>query len=390
MHIQPKAKLAAKRLESIPPFHVMDLLAKAQAMQSKGQDILHMEVGEPDFPTPQPILDAARDFLAQGQVRYTPALGLPELRTAISDFYETRFGAQVSPDRIIITAGASGALLLAVATLTNPGEAWLLTDPGYPCNRQFIETLGGEVITLEVDARTRYQPEVEMIEKAWTPSSKALLLASPSNPTGTMISPENLDLLGNKVVELGGCLVVDEIYQGLTYGAPSSSVLARRNDAFVVNSFSKYFGMTGWRLGWLVVPEHYTRHVEKLAQHLFIAASTPAQHAALAAFRPDTLAILETRRQAFETRRNTLLKGLKHLGFGIDTQPTGAFYVYANTRNLGRDSMSLAHHLLEHALVATTPGADFGRFRASEHLRLAYTIDVDRINEAIRRIQAAL
>lgn len=368
----------------------MDLLAKAQLMQAQGQDIIHMEVGEPDFPTPQPVLDAAKAFLEQGQVRYTPALGLPELRTAIADFYASRFGAKVSPDRIIVTAGASGALLLAVAALTNPGEEWLLTDPGYPCNRQFIQALGGKVSTLKVNAENNYQPDCAMVQRAWTPATKALLVASPSNPTGTIIAPTDLNKLADTVADRKGALVVDEIYQGLVYGSQADTVLARRDDVFVVNSFSKYFGMTGWRLGWLVVPDNYTRHIEKLAQHLFIAASTPAQHAALAAFSPQTLEILEGRRQAFALRREALLTGLKHAGFAIDSEPTGAFYVYANIEKFGKDSMQLAHHLLEHAQVATTPGADFGDFRAKEHLRVAYTTSTERIKEALARIQAAL
>lgn len=389
MEIQSTA-LLAERLNGIPPFHVMELLARAQQLQAEGQDVIHMEVGEPDFPTPQPVLEAATEFLKNGQVRYTPALGLPELRSAISNFYRTQFGAVVPVERIVITAGASGALLLAVAALTNPGEEWLLTDPGYPCNRQFIQAFGGKVNALPVDASTAYQPTPVQIEAAWGTHTKAALVASPSNPTGTLISATDLNALADIAARKGGCLVVDEIYQGLIYGQPASTILAQRDDVFVVNSFSKYFGMTGWRLGWLVVPEHFTRHVEKLAQHLYIAPSTPAQYAALAAFSPETLGILEARRQAFEQRRNTLLAGLRALGFGINSEPAGAFYVYANVAHLGGNSMELAHRLLEKAYVATTPGVDFGEYRADQHLRIAYTTDVARIEEALRRIKTAL
>jgi len=377
-------------MNEIPPFHVMELLARAQQLQAQGADVIHMEVGEPDFPTPPPVLQAAKQFLEIGQVRYTPALGLPALREAISDFYANHLHASVPADRIIVTAGASGALLLAVAALTNPGDEWLLTDPGYPCNRQFVETFGGKVKPLAVDASSAYQPTMTQAAAAWSERTKALLVASPSNPTGTLIGQEGLNDLANLCSQRNGCLVVDEIYQGLVYGRAASTVLSSRADVFVVNSFSKYFGMTGWRLGWLVVPESFTRHIEKLAQHLFIAASTPAQHAALAAFSAENLAILESRRLAFGHRRDALLAGLRQTGFSIDSQPEGAFYAYANIGDLGNDSSKLAQHLLEKAHVAVTPGIDFGSYHANLHLRIAYTTDVARIEEAVDRIKKAI
>ena len=380
----------ATRLRDIPPFHVMELLARAQELQALGQDIIHMEVGEPDFPTPEPVIEAAQKFLAAGLVRYTPALGLPALREAISDFYVRHYSANVPAERIVITAGASGALLLAIAALTNPGDEWLLTDPGYPCNRQFIQAFNGTVQTLPVGADSNFQPSAEQVASAWTTRTRGLLIASPSNPTGTLIDEENLDSLANLVSASGGSLVVDEIYQGLVYGQKATSVLSRRKDIFVVNSFSKYFGMTGWRLGWLVVPEGYTRPVEMLAQHLFIAASSPAQHAALAAFSEKNLAILEERRAIFDSRRKTLLQGLRSLGASIDTEPAGAFYVYARVSGLSDNSMELAHRLLEKAGVATTPGQDFGTYRAQEHLRIAYTATEARIEEAIQRMRTAI
>ncbi|MBS1209850.1 MAG: hypothetical protein H6R19_2248 [Proteobacteria bacterium] len=388
MNAFPLDRLAS-RLHNIPPFHVMELLTRAQALQAQGRDIIHMEVGEPDFPTPAPIIDAAQRFLAQGQVRYTPALGLPALREAISGFYATRFGAEVPAERIVITAGASGALLLAVAALTNPGDEWLLTDPGYPCNRQFIQAFNGVVQALPVDADSNFQPRLAQVAEAWSNRTRGLLIASPSNPTGTLIDDLLLNQLADFAAERKGNLIVDEIYQGLVYGQEASTVLSRRNDVFVVNSFSKYFGMTGWRLGWLVVPEGYTRHIEMLAQHLFIAASSPAQHAALAAFTAENLTILEARRSIFDTRRKALLQGLRSIGLNIDTEPTGAFYVYA--RISGQcSSMELAHRLLEEAGVAVTPGLDFGAHRAQQHLRVAYTADVARIDEAIHRMRSVL
>ncbi|MDP5240187.1 pyridoxal phosphate-dependent aminotransferase [Uliginosibacterium sp. 31-16] len=385
----PPVRLAS-RLHSIPPFHVMELLARAHTLQAEGRDIIHMEVGEPDFPTPAPVIAAAQRFLATGQVRYTPALGLPALREAISGFYATRFGAHVPAERIVITSGASGALLLAIAALTNPGDEWLLTDPGYPCNRQFIQSFNGTVQTLPVNAESNFQPSTSQVEQAWTGRTCGLLLASPSNPTGTLIDPDALEQLAELAVKHGGALIVDEIYQGLVYGQEASTVLSRRNDVFVVNSFSKYFGMTGWRLGWLVVPEGYTRPVEMLAQHLFISAPSPAQHAALAAFSTENLLILEERRGIFDARRKALIDGLRSLGMGIDAEPAGAFYVYANVSGLCVSSMEFAHRLLEQAGVATTPGLDFGTHKAQDYLRVAYTADIARIEEAISRMRSII
>lgn len=383
-------KYLAQRMHDIPPFHVMELLARAQQLQADGHDVIHMEVGEPDFPTPKPVLDAAQSFLKEGHVRYTAALGLPALREAISAFYAEHLGACVSADRIIVTAGASGALLLAVASLTDPGDEWLLSDPGYPCNRQFVQAFGGRVKPLAVHAQSAYQPELAQVRDAWSAETKALLLASPSNPTGTLIDDERLDELATFGRARKVALVVDEIYQGLVYGRPARTVLARHEEVFVVNSFSKYFGMTGWRLGWLVVPPAMTRHVEKLAQHLFIAASTPAQHAALAAFSEENLAILEQRRHRFGLRRDKLLAGLKALDFRIDSPPEGAFYIYANSTHHAADSTELSRRLLEDCHVATTPGLDFGEYLARQHIRLAYTMDEARIEEALHRIRLAL
>ncbi|GAB2888676.1 pyridoxal phosphate-dependent aminotransferase [Uliginosibacterium flavum] len=389
MNSRPPDRLAS-RLHDIPPFHVMELLARAQTLQAQGRDIIHMEVGEPDFPTPPAIIEAGQHFLANGQVRYTPALGLPALREAVSNFYASRFAARVPAERIVITAGASGALLLAVAALTNPGDEWLLTDPGYPCNRQFIQAFNGVVQALPVDALSNYQPGLEQVAAAWSARTRGLLVASPSNPTGTVIDKSVLDQLADLVAARTGSLIVDEIYQGLVYEQPAETILSRRDDVFVVNSFSKYFGMTGWRLGWLVVPEGYTRPIEMLAQHLFIAASSPAQHAALAAFSTETLTLLEARRSIFAARRTALLQGIRGLGLHVDTEPAGAFYIYARVSGICRSSMTLAHRLLEDAGVATTPGLDFGAHRAEEHLRIAYTADLTRIEEALQRMRSIM
>lgn len=376
----------ASRMEGIAPFHVMELMARAQALEAQGRDIVHMEVGEPDFPTPPPIIEAAQRFLAGGHVHYTHALGLPQLRETIADFYATRYGIAVDPARIVVTAGASGALMLALGALITPGDEWLLTDPGYPCNRHFVRLLEGIPRPLDVDASTAYQPTAEKVGAGWTAKTCGLLVASPNNPTGTLIEPNRLTQLWQATRARGGTLIVDEIYHGLTYGIDARTALEISDDIIVINSFSKYFGMTGWRLGWLVVPPRLVRDVEKLAQNLYIAPSTPAQHAALAAFAPETIGILETRRSEFRIRRDLLLPGLRALGFRVDAEPQGAFYIYADIATLDKDSFSLAGKLIEQAGVAATPGLDFGSNAPARHMRFAYTVAADRLAEGLARL----
>nr|MBP6802206.1 pyridoxal phosphate-dependent aminotransferase [Zoogloea sp.] len=350
----------ARRMADIQPFHVMEILKRAHQLEAAGRDIIHLEVGEPDFPTPPTIVEAARDFLAGGHVHYTPALGLTALREAIARFYHDRFGADISPERIIVTPGASGALMLALAVTTDPGDEWLLPDPGYPSNRHLVRSFEGVARALPVDATTRFQPTPAQLADAWTARTRGLMVASPANPTGTLLTQAEIIALHEAVAARGGILIVDEIYQGLNYGVDASTALTSLEDVFVVNSFSKYFGMTGWRLGWVVAPQAYVRQIEKLAQHFFISPSTPAQHAALAAFTPATLEILEERRHAFAARRNTLLPALRELGFRFATEPQGAFYLYADISDLADNSEILARRLIEDAGVATTPGIDFG------------------------------
>lgn len=377
----------ADRLADIQPFHVMELLRRARELEAMGRDIIHMEVGEPDFPTPAPVVEAATRFLARGDVHYTAALGLPALREAISRFYAERFGADVPAERIIVTAGASGALMLALAATVNPGDVWLLPDPGYPSNRHFVRAFEGRARPLPVDAGTSFQPTRAQVEGAWCGRTRGLMVASPANPTGTLLDPSEIAALADAVRARGGAMIVDEIYQGLTYGVEASTALSHHDDLFVVNSFSKYFGMTGWRLGWLVAPRDYVRQLEKLAQHFFICASTPAQHAALAAFRPETVEILEQRRSEFARRRDTLLPALESLGLHLRAVPRGAFYLYADVGDVADDSEELARRLIEEAGVATTPGLDFGDHLPRRHLRIAYTTRIERLEEAIDRIR---
>ncbi len=377
----------ASRMREIAPFHVMELMARAAAMEAAGRSVIHLEVGEPDFATADPILRAGQEFLRGGHVHYTPALGLPQLREAISGFYRQRYGIDVPPARIVVTAGASGALMLALGVLVDPGDEWLLPDPGYPCNRHFVRLLEGRPVSLPVGATSNYQPTAEAVSASWGMKTRGLLIASPANPTGTVIDPRTLAELAGIVANRQGSLVVDEIYHGLTYGTTATSALSLGEDVFVINSFSKYFGMTGWRLGWLVAPQRHVREIEKLAQNLYIAPSTLAQQAALAAFSPETIAVLEERRREFEARRDLLLPGLEQLGFRIAAKPQGAFYVYADSSELGADSQVLAERLLDEAGVAATPGLDFGDNAPRHHMRFAYTVERGRLAEGLERMR---
>ena len=378
---------SASRLADIAPFHVMELLTRAKQLEAAGRDIVHMEVGEPDFPTPATIVEAAQRAIAGGRMFYTPALGLPELREAISGFYASRYGVAVPASRIVVTAGASGALTLALACLVEPGSEWLLIDPGYPCNRHFIRAFEGVPVSIPVDAASNFQPTTADLERFWSAKTAGALFASPANPTGTMLSAGEIDALARDVRARDGQLIVDEIYHGLTYEGDAPTALAAGDDIFVIQSFSKYFQMTGWRLGWMVVPERYARDIEKLAQNLFISPSTPAQYGALAAFAPETIGILEQRREEFRRRRDFLAPALADIGFKLTAQPQGAFYIYADCSALTDDSDRFARNLLEAEGVAVTPGLDFGAHSPKRHLRFAYTTDIARLTEAVARIR---
>ncbi len=386
----PARSAVAARMAQIAPFHVMELLTRARALEAQGRRIVHMEVGEPDFPTPQPVIEAGVAFLRGGNVHYTPALGIPVLREAIAGFYADRYGLSIDPARVVVTAGASGALTLSMGVLVNPGDRILLADPGYPCNRHFVRVFEGEPQAIPVGPPTDYQPAPEQVAAAWSARTRGLLVASPANPTGTLIAPQTLEALAGVVAQRDGTLIVDEIYHGLTYGCDARTALAVSDEAFVVNSFSKYFGMTGWRLGWLIAPARFVRDIEKLAQNLFISPSAPAQHAALAAFRPETIAILEARRREFQARRDFLLPELRKLGFLIGARPAGAFYLYADTSAFGADSQALCGRLIEEAGVAITPGLDFGENAPQRHVRFAYTTRMEDLAEGVDRIRRFL
>lgn len=381
-----KKTLLSRRAASVRPFYVMDLLARAKQLESEGRSVLHLEVGEPDFPTPQPIIDAGIKALRQLKTHYTPALGLPELRQLIADYYQQRFNITIDSRRIIVTPGASGALQLALSVLVDTGNSVLLTDPGYPCNRNIVKLLDAECNVVPVSADSQFQMLASHISEYWKESSVAALIASPSNPTGTVIQQQDLVDLISAIDTVGGRLIVDEIYQGLVYSDDCYTALQCSNDVFVINSFSKYFGMTGWRLGWMVAPEAYVDAIDRVAQNLFLAASTIAQYAALAAFTEGTLEILNRRVAKFKDRRDYLLPVLREMGFEVAIEPTGAFYIYADCSSITQDSFQWTRDLLEDEAVAVTPGIDFGEFNASTHVRFAYTRPIDQLERACCRI----
>jgi aspartate/methionine/tyrosine aminotransferase len=380
----------ARRMQRIAPFYVMDLLAQARRMESEGRSVIHMEIGEPDFDTPAPVVAAGQAALASGDVHYTPAKGLPALRQAIAGHYRNHYGVEIDPERVVVTPGSSGALQLIVSVLINPGESVLMADPGYPCNRHFVELVDGVPIAVNVGVQSGYQLTAQKVEEAWREDTKAVLVASPSNPTGTLIPDNEMQRLHATVERLGGYLIVDEIYQGLVYGEGGGCALRYADNLFVINSFSKFFGMTGWRLGWLVAPESFIDPIDRLAQNIFLSAPTLSQHAALAAFSPATMAILEQRRQAFQARRDFLLPALRELGFSIPVTPQGAFYLYAGCGELCDDSQVFAQRLLKEAGVAVTPGLDFGANQPECHLRFAYTTDLEQLREGVDRIRGFL
>jgi len=365
----------------------MKLLERAKELEADGRSVIHMEVGEPDFTTPRPIIEAGRQALADGCTHYTPSKGLPALRKVISESYRQRYGLDIAPSRICVTPGASGALQLLLSVLINPGDGVLMADPGYPCNRNFVHLVGGLPQTVDVGPDTEYQLTASLVENNWQTNTRAVMVASPSNPTGTILSRQELAEISRVVQKHDGYLIVDEIYQGLIYDAEDHCALGISENIFVINSFSKYFGMTGWRLGWLVAPEDKIEALDRLAQNIFLSAPTPAQYAALSAFGDESIAILEQRKEIFRQRRDYLLPALEELGFRFPTKPQGAFYLYGDCSQFTADSASFAHELLEQMGVAVTPGMDFGTNAPEKHLRFAYTTDIELLREGVERIR---
>jgi len=381
----------AARMDVIRPFHVMEIQRRAFELEALGWRVIHMEIGQPDFPAPQPVVEAAIAALKREPMGYTDALGIRPLREAIARFYADRYRLTVAPERIVVTAGASGAFLIAMGALIGPGDEVLMPDPCYPCNRHFVRMFEGTATTVPADADGDYQLSLADVRRHWGARTRGVMLASPSNPTGTVVPPDALRAIVAETEARSGFALVDEIYQGLTYdGAQLPTALGLSDRVFVANSFSKYFCMTGWRLGWLVAPAEYVREIERLAQNAFICVSAPAQHAALAAFSPAAIAILEERRAEFQRRRDFLVPALRSLGFSVPLLPQGAFYVYAGCERFAEDSEAFAWRVLEEAGVAITPGIDFGEHRARAHVRFAYTRALADIEEGVERLARLL
>lgn len=379
--------ILASRLANIAPFHVMELAKMATELERQGRSIIHMGIGEPDFTAAPPVIEAATRAMTDGRLQYTAATGIPALREAISVHYRRVYGLDVPASRIIVTAGASAALLLACAALVEKDAEVLMPDPSYPCNRHFVAAFDGCAKMIPSGPEQRFQLSDEVVRAHWGAATRGVLLASPSNPTGTSIPHEELARIVATVREKNGFTIVDEIYQGLTYDDAPFSALSLGEDVVVINSFSKYFNMTGWRLGWLVVPEAMVPQIEKLAQNLFICASSVAQHAGVACFADESIAIYEQRKAEFRRRRDYIVPALRELGFKVPVTPDGAFYVYADCSALADDADRLTIDMLNEAGVVLVPGLDFGPHTAKQYIRLSYATSMDNLQEAVERLR---
>jgi len=379
---------AMRRIDQIEPFRVMQLLERAKKLEAQGRKIIHMEIGEPDFSTPAPVIEAAQRHLATGDNFYTPSTGAPELKQALADWYKTEYGVNVSSERILITPGTSGAFSLIYAVLLEAGESVLLSDPGYPCQRNFIRLAGATPINIPVGPDSRYHLSAELIHACWRQETRAAVLINPSNPTGTMIDGAGIRAVAEACKDHGGYLISDEIYHGLTYGAKAHCALEFDQRAIIVNGFSKRWAMTGWRIGWVIVPDELIDACRRVMQNIFIAAPTLSQYAAIAALSADR--DIETMRLAYDQRRAYLLQVLPELGFDIVIEPQGAFYIYANVERLTSDSRKFCWNMLEKAGVAITPGEDFGSYQAEQHVRFSYATGLDDIREGISRMKVLL
>ncbi|MEQ6472599.1 pyridoxal phosphate-dependent aminotransferase [Comamonas sp. wu1-DMT] len=387
----------SRRAQRIEPFYVMEMAKHAQevARQSSasGTPMIYLNIGEPDFSAPPLVQQAAERAIRDGRTQYTQAPGLPELRERISAWYASRFGVDVPARRIIITAGASAALQLACLALIDEGDEVLMPDPSYPCNRHFVSAAEGKPVLIPSSAAERFQLSAAKVEAAWGKRTRGVMLASPSNPTGTSIAPDELRRIHDVVRAKGGLTIVDEIYLGLSYDeAFGQSALKLGDDIISINSFSKYFNMTGWRLGWMVVPESLVAPIEMLAQHLFICASTVSQYAALACFEPESIAEYERRRAEFKARRDYFIPALEAIGLPVPVKPDGAFYAWADCRaaaeKLGvKGSWDFAYALMNQAHLAITPGRDFGQAETANYVRFSTANSMEQLQEAIARMK---
>jgi len=376
-----------KRSDKIAPFYVMELLEKAKSMEALGENIVHMEVGEPDFTTPQAVKERAIEAVRENRTFYTHSLGIPELRNKIAEHYYKTENIDISPERIVITSGASGAFLLLSAVLLDRGNPLGVSDPGYPCYRNFALLVDSPVISIPVSEETGFQVTVDQL-RGLKKLPKALIVSTPSNPTGIVYREETMYELSRFLSGKGKVLVADELYKGLIYGKKSETALALSEDIVVINGFSKTHAMTGWRLGWIVVPQALVRPIQKVAQNVFISPPTISQYAALCAF--DVKDELEEMRKTYEVRRDFMLPQLKKMGFQIPIDPEGAFYIYAGIGKWGLDSMEFVERALNEAKVALTPGYDFGIYKAGSHIRFSYANNLKMLEEGCKRLETWL
>lgn len=368
----------------------MEFGRRAAELEAQGIDVIKLSIGEPDFGAPPGVLEAARNAIAAGDFSYTSALGLPALREAIAGFYRDKHGVELSPSRIVVTAGASAALLLVTAALVDPGDEVIVGDPSYPCNRHFLTSFGASVKLVPTTAESRFQLDARLVQAHWSERTSGLMIATPSNPTGTSVPPPELERICDWARRHDAWRIVDEIYLNLSDpasdGRAPQTVLSFDQEAIVINSFSKYFGMTGWRLGWCVVPEALVPSLERLAQNYYICPSTIAQQAALGCFGEASLAVCETRRQEFFRRRQQVLGGLERIGLPVPVRPDGAFYVYFDVSPTGLSAWQFCELALQEAHVALTPGNNFGETGADTYVRLSYAASSASLEEALRRL----
>lgn len=380
----------SQRAQQVEPFHAMAFAARAAKAQAQGHHVINLSLGQPDFGAPRPVLAAMAEAMDGRPLPYTAALGMPELQQAIATFYRDRHGVEIDPRRIAITAGASAALLLVLAATTDTGDEVILADPSYPCNRQLIAGFGGQVVHAPTTAETRFQLDATLVERAWSEHTNAVMVATPSNPTGTSIPDRELAAICDLARERGAWRIIDEIYFDLADhdadGRAARTALALDPDAIVISSFSKYFGMTGWRLGWAILPPDLVPAIERLAQNYYICASVPAQIAAVTAFGEESLALCEERRVELKARRELMLDGLAEIGLPVPVAPDGAFYIYADVSGTGLDAWTFCEQALDQAHVSLTPGRDFGPATADTHVRLSYAPARDEIREGLRRL----
>lgn len=373
-----------RRAEEMPPFIVMEVLEKAQQMEAEGKSIIHLEVGEPDFDTPPPVREAAIRAISSGDTHYTHSLGKIELREAIAAYYKSKYGVEVSPDRILITAGTSPGMLLVFSALMERGDEIILPDPYYACYPNFIRYLDGQPVFVPVWEEDGFKYRPEEIRKSINSHTRGVMVNSPANPTGTVFSAEELAAM----TELGQIIISDEIYHGLVYEGEEHSILEFTDQAFVINGFSKLFAMTGWRLGWVIAPPDYIRPMQRMQQNLFICAPSFAQSAAIAAF-TECDSYISDMVQSYDQRRRYLLKRMSDMGIATKVKPTGAFYALANVKRYTHDSYSFAFEILDKAGVAVTPGIDFGP-NCEGYLRFSYANSLENIKEGMDRIEKYL